>query len=492
MGERIAEAKGRIPEGYGEPGLGPMSSGLGQVFWYTIEAADGKLSLDDDIRKYLPEIPSYGPVITIRHLLRHTSGLRDQWDLLAMARGRFEENRITESDVLEIVARQKALNFVPGSEYLYSNTGYTLAGTIVKRVSGKSLRDFAEERIFRPLGMTQTHFHDDYTMVVKGRAAAYARGGGTWRVSLPNYDTYGATSLFTTVGDLLKWQANFAKPVVANEQILRDMTTSGTLTNGDSTAYGYGIATEVYRGMRLIGHSGGDAGYRTYTGQVAGQGLDITVLCNASTANPGALVRGVMDVLLADKLAAVPSPARATATLSADQLSRFAGVYVNPLTGGPTLVHVRKDTLALGPNGPALLPLSENRFRIAGQQAEMEFTPVPELVITQLSWPSRHPVTLKRVAAAPSQLKGAELTPYAGSYRSDELGADYEVVARDSTLTLRTRWGSDRTVRSAHGDTFVGDYLVRFTRDRRGRIDGLLMSSGRVRNVKFQRLATSQ
>lgn len=451
-------------------------------------AADGKLSLDDDIRKYLPEIPNYGPLITIRHLLRHTSGLRDQWDLLSMARGRFEEDRITESDVLEIVSRQKALNFVPGSEYVYSNTGYTLSGTIVKRVSGKSLRDFAEERIFRPLGMTNTHFHDDYTMVVKGRAAAYARGGGTWRVSLPNYDTYGATSLFTTVGDLLKWEANFAKPLVGTERILADMVTSGTLTNGDSTAYGFGIATEPYRGIRLIGHSGGDAGYRTYAGRVADQGLDITVLCNASTANPSALVRGVIDVLLADKLAAVPPPARAATTLTAAQMTRFVGVYADSITGGPTLVSLRGDTLILGRTGPALLPLSPNRFRIAGQQNEVEFTSAPDLLITPLLWPPRHPITLKRVASGPAQLKGAELTPYTGSYRSDELGAAYEVVARDSTLLLKTRWGTDRTVRSAYADTFVGDYLIRFTRDRGGQIDGMLMSSGRVRNVRFERM----
>src|SRR5512138_1561303 len=176
-------------------------------------ARDGKLSLDDDIRKYLPEVPDYGTRIMIRHLLTHTSGLRDQWDLLALARGRFEEDRITEADVLDIVSRQKALNFTPGTEYLYSNTGYTLAGTIVRRVSGKSLRDFAEERVFKPLGMTHTHFHDDFSMLVKGRAFAYApREGGQWRFSIPNFDTYGATSLYTTVGDLLRWQENFRHP----------------------------------------------------------------------------------------------------------------------------------------------------------------------------------------------------------------------------------------------------------------------------------------
>src|SRR3712207_3087675 len=220
-------------------------------------ARDGRLSLGDDVRKYLPELPDYGHRITIRHLLNHTSGLRDQWDLLFMARGRFEESRITEAYVLELVARQKALNFVPGTEYVYSNTGYTLAGTIVKRVTGKSLREFADERMFKPLGMTSTHFHDDYTMVVKGRAAGYSRGAdGKWHVSLPNYDTYGATSLFTTVGDLLKWDANFAKPVVGDDAMVQAMRASATLANGDTTGYGLGLVTEIYRGARLVGHSG--------------------------------------------------------------------------------------------------------------------------------------------------------------------------------------------------------------------------------------------
>jgi CubicO group peptidase (beta-lactamase class C family) len=182
-------------------------------------ARDGKLSVDDNIRKYLPEIPDYGTPITIRHLLNHTSGLRDQWELLALARGRFEENRITEADVMDIVPRQKALNFTPGSEYLYSNTGYTLLAVIVKRVSGLSLRDFADQRIFKPLGMTSTHFHDDYTMLVPGRTSAYAPRGSSWHVSIPNFDTYGATSLYTTVGDLVKWEANFDNPIVGDKAL---------------------------------------------------------------------------------------------------------------------------------------------------------------------------------------------------------------------------------------------------------------------------------
>src|SRR5688572_5376955 len=262
-------------------------------------ARDGKLSLDDDVRKHIPELPDYGHRITLRHLLHHTSGLRDQWDLLALSRGRFEEDRITEADVFDIVTRQKSLNFVPGTEYLYSNTGYTLAGTVVKRVSGKSLRQFADERIFQPLGMTRTHFHDDYHMLVKGRTSAYARrANGEWRVSTPNFDTYGATSLFTTVGDLLKWQENFSHPVVGDDAILREMQTSAVLANGDTTGYGLGVATETQRGMRLVGHSGADAGYRAYTGRYPEHAFAVAVLCNAGPTNPSALSAEVAAIYL--------------------------------------------------------------------------------------------------------------------------------------------------------------------------------------------------
>ena len=450
-------------------------------------AADGKLSLDDDIRKHLPELPDYGHRITIRHLLTHTSGLRDQWDLLIMARGRFEENRITEADVLEIVARQKALNFVPGSEYLYSNTGYTLAGTIVRRVSGKSLRAFADERIFRPLGMSNTHFHDDYTMIVKGKAAGYARAGGTWRTSLPNYDTYGATSLFTTVGDLLKWEANFAKPVVGTEPLLREMMASATITSGDTTAYGLGVATESYRGTRLFGHGGADAGYRTWSGRAPDHGLAVVVLCNASTANPTALARGVIDVLAGSRLAANPPPARGTMSLTSQQLAKFAGVYAHPVTGAPQAVVMRGDTLFLGRNGPALLPVAENRFRVTGQPAEIEFTAQGTAVQHWLGWPARAPVVSRKVAPALVQMTRADLERYAGTWYSEELGATYTVTATDSTLVLKPRGGGERTVRPAYGDTFVGDYLVQFTRGRGGRIDGMRLSSGRVRGVRFVR-----
>ena len=446
-------------------------------------ARDGKLSLDADVHTYLPELPDYGQRITLRHLLTHTSGLRDQWSLLALARGRFEEDRITEADVLDIVTRQKSLNFVPGTEYLYSNTGYTLAAIIVGRVSGKPLRQFADERIFKPLGMTQTHFHDDYTMLVKGRTSAYEKGKDGWHVGIPNYDTYGATSLFTTVGDLLKWQENFRYPVVGDEAILKQMQTSAVLANGDTTGYGLGLQIGQQDGMKLVGHAGGDAGYRTYTGRYPEHAFAVAVLCNASTADPVGLAAKVADIYL--KPFAKPTPApKATAKLTKQELSRFAGLYVNSTTGEPTFVTLVDTGLVVGRRtGPALLPVAANRFRTGN--AEWEFAPNGDLVQRFLGSPPRHPVTLvRREAAHPS---ASELAAYAGAYTSAELGATYTVAATDTGLTLKTRTNPPVTATPVYGETFSGPFLIEFTRDQGGRLTGFLVSTGRVRKLRFDK-----
>lgn len=451
-------------------------------------AREGKLSLDDDIRKHLPELPDYGHRITIRHLLNHTSGLRDQWDLLGMARGRFEENRITEADVLEMVTRQKSLNYTPGAEYLYSNTGYTLAAIIVRRTSGKSLRDFADERFFRPLGMTQTQFQDDYTRVITNRAAGYARRPtGRWHVSLPNYDTYGATSLFSTVGDLLKWQANMDRPTVGDSGFFAEMRRLPTLTNGDTSTYGLGLIAERHRGAAVVSHGGADAGYRTWLGRFPEHRLDVVVLCNAASSNPSALARAVADVFLPGSLPTVASsapPMPARVAVAPEVIRSLSGMYVNTRTGALNYLGLRGDTLIAGRTaGAALIPVGERRFRV-GQTGEFEFMPDGTVRQHSFAWPPRSPDVWRRVQEA--KLTRAELAAYAGTYYSEELGATYTVVAGDSTLALRTRWADEETLRPTYQDAFAGPFTVHFTRTR-GRIDGMTFSSGRVRAVRFVR-----
>lgn len=451
---------------------------------------DGKLSLDDNIRKYLSEIPDYGTPITIRHLLTHTSGLRDQWELLAFARGRFEEDRITEADVLDIVSRQTALNFKPGAEYVYSNTGFTLLGTIVKRVSGQSLRDFADARIFKPLGMTRTHFHDDYTMLVPGRTSAYepVRGNGAhWRVGIPNFDTYGATSLYTTVGDLLKWEANLEHPIVGDRAMYARMETPTLLTTGDTSFYGFGLAIGTYRGARVIEHGGADAGYRSYVGRFPDRGLAIAIACNAATANTGALAHGVADAFLGTTLA--PMDVAATPqgiAVAGDRVQQYAGVYFQPTTLQLVRLAVHGDRLTIDqPGAPPLVALAENRFAMTGQPVELVFTTGAQRGFDRKITGQR-PVHFEwRQSVSPS---ATVLAPYAGEYVSAELGgAVYRVASNDTAITLRTATEEPFTARPMFADTFLGEgYTIQFTRTG-GRVTGFEVTNARMRRVKFVR-----
>jgi CubicO group peptidase (beta-lactamase class C family) len=452
-------------------------------------ARDGKLSVDDDIRKYLPEMPDYGTRITIRHLLTHTSGLRDQWALIQLSRGRFEENRITEADVMDIVPRQKALNFVPGAEYVYSNTGFTLLGVIVKRVSGKSLREFADERIFKPLGMTHTHFHDDYTMLVPGRTSAYAPRGTGWRVSIPNFDTYGATSLFTTVGDLLKWEHNFDKPVVGDAALFDQMQTPARLTNGDTTTYGFGLVISRYRGAKVVEHNGADAGYRSYVGRFPDYGLAIAIACNAAPANTTVLARRVADAYIGASLA--PDVANAVPVevkLPELELRRRAGVYVQPTTLQVLEIVVRDGKLTVGRNnGTVLVPVANNRFRAAAQPIEYVFADGERGGMEQRTLSGSRPLPFER--KPPVVVSIPMLAAYAGEYYSEEVDARYRITSSDSTISLRTGTSNPVVARPVFPDGFLaGGYTIQFQRAGSA-ITGFDVTDGRMRRVKFSRVS---
>jgi len=198
----------------------------------TLLAQRGKLDLDDPVRDHIPELPDFGTPITIRHLIHHVSGLRDQWSLLVMSGWRLSEDVVRDEDVMDLVSRMKALNFRPGEMHLYSNTGYTLLGQIVKRVTGKSLRQFTQKEIFEPLGMRDTHFRDDHQETVKGMAYGYNQTGRVWKQSIPHYDTVGASSLLTTVEDWAKWERNFDDPKVGGKALVEQMLAPFTLNSG--------------------------------------------------------------------------------------------------------------------------------------------------------------------------------------------------------------------------------------------------------------------
>jgi CubicO group peptidase (beta-lactamase class C family) len=453
---------------------------------------DGKLSLDDNVRKHVPELPDYGTPITVRHLLTHTSGLRDFFEMLILARGRFEEDRITHADMMNIVGRQKSLNFTPGTEHLYNNTGYALLAVIVKRASGRSLREFAAERIFAPLGLPRTSFRDDFTTLVPGRASGYAARDLSWRSSAPNYDVDGPTNLLTTVGDLLKWAANYDSARVGNAAILRQMTTSAVLANGDSTSYGFGVSLANDRGARVEEHEGSDPGFRAYLGRYIDHGLAVAVLCNTRSANAVALGHDIARVYLDTLLrpaAAYTLPVSGAVDTTA--VANRAGVYFQPTRVEVVEVSWRDGSLYTARRGGRkLVPVGGNRFQVEGLPVVHTFgADMRSGYVASSLLPGRHPVTFEW--RAPLRINAGPLTPYAGDYFSPELNSTWHVAARDSMLVLSTGTSQGIDARAVFADTFVsGQMVIQFTR-RGASVTGFQLSHPRARRLVFTRTDTN-
>ena len=297
-------------------------------------AQQGKLSLDDDIRQYVPELPRYPERVNIRHLLHHTSGIRDYLDLLDLA-GLREENEYSEGQIIDLLARQEELNFPPGEAHLYSNSGYFLLAVVVKRATGKTLRTFAEENIFRPLGMTHTHFHDDFTEIVKNRAIAYQprpKDGFALDVSLSNI--VGDGCLFTTVADLAKWDQNFYDNRLAGGRHLTElMQTPGKLNNGTVLSYASGLVIEDYRGLPTVSHGGAWSGYRAELLRFPTHRFSVIIVSNRADSDPSALARKIAEIYLGDQLAAEKVQAKPEARPTGDLVAQtppLATVDVTP------------------------------------------------------------------------------------------------------------------------------------------------------------------
>lgn len=448
--------------------------------------AEGKLSLDDDIRAYLPEMPDYGKPVTLAHLMHHTAGLREQGTPLNLSGWR-SEDVYTQEDMLRVIPRQRRLNFPPGSEVSYTNSGYTLLAEVVRRVSGQPLPEFARERIFAPLGMAHTHIRDVHNEVVPGRASAYYRtADGAWRFGLPALGHFGSTNLVSTVGDLLKWQRNLLDWRVGGERIGARMLASGTLDDGTAIGYGGGLRLGTYRGLATIGHDGLDGAFRADTVLFPEQRLAISVLCNNSAAVPDALSRQVDEVYLG---AAMHNDIAPAVVVPDAALQALAGTYWSPQTDEVIRLQVRDGALRqLG--GPAsLVPIGEGVFRDGETRHTWTFR--GDAARTELGvvdfWPTAR--VFERVdAPMPTP---AMLASYAGDYWSDETGTRYRVQLQDGKLALQwvTQPGWD--LEPIGGDRFLSawGWTVTFTRSPAGAVDGLDMTTRRMRRLHLERVA---
>jgi CubicO group peptidase (beta-lactamase class C family) len=467
------------------------------AFAVTLLASQGKLSLDDDIRKHLPEVPDFGKKITVRQLIHHTSGLRDQWTLLGMAGWRLDDV-ITKEHILKMVRHQKELNFDPGAENLYSNTGYTLLAVIAERVSGQSFRDYTEANIFKPLGMTNTHFHDDHERIVKNRAYSYTSAGssGGFKAAPLNYANVGATSLFTTAEDLARWVINYEDKKVGGADVIKQMHEQGVLTNGKQIGYAFGLSIGPYRGLNTVGHAGGDAAYRSFAFWFPEQRFGVVVLSNFGSLNPQQMAMRIADLYLADKLSPEPpKPATAERTavkVDASILESYAGRY---LLDGRTLVVITKegDKLMGQPgNSPKaeMIPQSETTFFVKEANSEVTFERDEKGNVVRFAMKSgTQTQSARRLNASAT---AAQLTQFAGEYYSPELGTSYTFILKDGKLVAQHRRHDDISLTELDGDLFSGNrwffQTVQFTRDNEKRITGFRLTSGRVRNLRFNRL----
>ena len=393
----------------------------------------GKLSLDDRVRKYVPELPEIADGVTLRHMLNHTSGLRD-WGTVADVGGWPRGTRAhTHRHVIDILSRQRALNYTPGDRYSYNNSGYNLAAIVAERVSGKSLPALTRELFFVPLGMSDSSWRDDYTRVVARRATAYrADVDGSYHVDMHAENIYGNCCLMTTVADLLKWNAHLDR----DKGFAAKMERQGVLTSGETIDYAHGVTVNTRAGTREVSHSGATGGYRAWLGRYPERNLSVALLCNDGEVSPTPLGRRVADVFL--------NPPK-TSGRAADSAVRLSpGLYVNDDTGAVLRVFEKDNDLRIGfgNDGPLL---SGETINATSYRRVDPFTPTAE-----------------------------QLRDYAGDYSSDEAAATYRVTTDSGRLRVALPQQAERTLEPTYADAFrLGNStLIRFTRDARGRVDG--------------------
>lgn len=447
-------------------------------------AGDGKLALTDDIRKYIPELPDYDSKITIDHLLTHTSGIRDWQPLLNLAGG--------DPTAMTMILRQRGLNFKPGDEWSYSNSGYVLLPEIVTRVSGVPFAEFVQKRVFEPAGMKSTTYVEDPLFLIKNRALAYKKDKDRWKMDMYlGNERGGAGALFTTAVDLVAWNdaLNANKLGAALTQKLQE---PATLNNGRKLTYAHGVQVEPFRkGGQLVWHSGGAAGYSTIEGRLPQQGISVAITCNADGSARSAYAGKIFDLFVPGAVNETPPPSNPNSVAVGD-LSTRAGLFFDEKTGQPLRIASNNNGLVIPGSGP-LTVLAADRFK--NQRATPFFMSEAEF---ELQFLSADRIELKTKEGQVSNYRRAQawrptvddLKAFAGRYQSDELLATFDATPTKDGLNVRANEANTIEFKPAEKDTFqIGQMLLRFRRDAAGSVVGLEYSNPLLRDIKFTRVS---
>jgi CubicO group peptidase (beta-lactamase class C family) len=475
--------------------VGSMSKQF-TAFSIHLLAQDGKLSLDDDIRTYVPEVPDFGTKITLRHLLHHTSGLRDYFGLMLLTGWRGDDV-ITQGDALTMVARQRALNFAPGQEYLYSNSGYMLLGLVVERVSGKPLAAFARERIFAPLGMRHTQFLHGYGTVVPGHARSYVRGasGGYDDVAVGDAAD-GAGGLVTTAGDLALWDQNFYDGRVGGKALLARMQETGVLNDGKPIEYASGLIVDAHRGRRVVLHGGTIGGFQSELLRFPDQHLSVIVLANTSDIDMYRTVRKIADIYLEPGRNAPPDAPKKVfkeVQLDPSHLRALAGYYALSPHYGIDFTEEHGQLMAKATDGAKLPVFAYGERNFFAKVLDAQFTfdaPGPDGVVSGgVLHRDGQDIPARRIVRP--VLSAAALRKFEGDFYSDELRVLYSVKAEGGGLVLTWPRGAMALDVNEESGTAAGFPLsaIRYECPAPDACTGFTVDTGRVRNLQFMRVA---
>ncbi len=443
----------------------------------------GKLSINDDIRKYVPELRNYGNTIKIRHLLHHTSGLKDWGSVADIAGWPRTTKTYTNDDALHIMSLQKTLNNKPGDEFIYSNSNYNLMAIIIQRVSGSSLAEFSRKFIFAPAGMMNTSWRDNYRRIVPNRAIAYSKTGSIYLTTMPNENAYGNGGLITTAEDLLRWNNFYLQGKFGNPSLLSKQLTTDTFNNGNKNNYAAGLFLDSINGNRAIAHSGATAGYRANMEYFPDADLSIAWLSNTSQQDYADIFGKVRNLLIKNNTPPLPPTDTPKVKIKNEIFIPYLGAYGESKAGIGLLLYMKPNGIYSVSNGGPLTPLSETT--LSAGRGRIEFL-------------SSNPRRLRFVNAdgrvdnyygVDSAITGVKnLQQYAGIYYSEETETTITAVIKRGQLLLVPKVGEEVLLVPLYKDgfSFLGGNVF-FERDKKNQPANLYVSNARARKVLFVR-----
>jgi CubicO group peptidase (beta-lactamase class C family) len=459
------------------------------AFCIMILVKKGRISLGDEVQKYIPEMTKYKYPIAIHHLIHHTSGIRDYLTLMDLAGMRFE-NEYPDEEIIELITRQKELNFKPGEEFLYSNSGYLLLGEIIKRVSGQSLRCFAEENIFSPLGMKNTHFHDDFTMIVKNKATGYSSEKEGFKVDMSIFDVVGDGGVNTTVEDLFLWDQNFYHNRLGGcgQNLIKKVTTTGKLNNGKNIGYACGLFVGKYKGMKMISHGGAWMGYRAEILRFPKQKFSVVCLSNLSSANPTMIAKQIVDSYFPSLEKKESIDSKFNFNISPSKILKKCGFYFNSKTGNIIELMVKNGEILLDKYGK-IYPLEGvclNYFTSTDKQVGVEFKENdPKKIFLMLGEKCDVKSEVYNYMDSVS-LKVKELKAFEGRYWCEEINVNYAIKVEKGKLQLMRKGNKKEPLTVISENLLKGMFVtLQFKQKDSAEHRGFYLAAGRVKNIFF-------